>query len=152
MMKSIDIDIKKLEDKKEVLLDKLLEGAITNDMFNSKNAELENNISQLTIDKNQLNAYEKDSLEFIRFGIHILKNLGEFFEKATVNTKQKLLSSIFNKKLVFDGEKYRTPILNRGLELITRSINTLEVVKNKNERQSFDYLPLCTRSGNYLDS
>ena len=57
-------------------------------------------------------------------------------------------SSIFNKKLVFDGEKYRTPILNRGLELITRSINTLEVVKNKNERQPFDYLPLCTRSGN----
>ena len=38
-MKSIDIDIKKLEDKKEVLLDKLLEGAITNDMFNSKNEE-----------------------------------------------------------------------------------------------------------------
>ncbi len=34
MMKSIDINIKKLEDKKEVLLDKLLEGAITNDMFN----------------------------------------------------------------------------------------------------------------------
>jgi site-specific DNA recombinase len=148
MMKSIDINIKKFEDKKEVLLDKLLEVAITNDMFNSKNAELENKISQLIIDKNQLNDYEKDSLEFIRFGIHILKNLGEFFEKATVNTKQKLLSSIFNKKLVFDGEKYRTPILNRGLELITRSINALEVVKNKNERQSFDYLPLCTRSGN----
>ena len=148
MMKSIDINIKKLEDKKEVLLDKLLEGAITNDMFNSKNADLENKISQLIIDKNQLNDYEKDSLEFISFGIHILKNLGEFFAKATVNTKQKLLSSIFNKKLVFDGEKYRTPILNRGLELITRSINALEVVKNKNERQPFDYLPLCTRSGN----
>ena len=49
MMKSIDINIKKLEDKKEVLLDKLLEGAITNDMFNSKNADLENKISQLII-------------------------------------------------------------------------------------------------------
>ena len=95
-----------------------------------------------------MKTYKKDSLEFISFGIHILKNLGEFFAKATVNTKQKLLSSIFNKKLVFDGENYRTPILNRGLELITRSINALEVVKNKNERQPFGYLPLCTRSGN----
>jgi len=30
------------------------------------------------------------------------------------------------------------------------TINTLEAVKNKNERQPFDYLPLCTRSGNDL--
>ena len=56
-------------------------------MCYSKNEELENKISQLNIDKNPLNDYEKDTLEFISFGIHILKNLGKFFEKATVNTK-----------------------------------------------------------------
>ena len=46
--------------------------------------------------------------------------------------------------MVFDNEKYRTPILNKGIELISQSISVLEGFKNKNERQSFDYLPLCT--------
>ena len=83
--------------------------------------------------------------------IYNLEKIGLLLEKSTVNTKQKLLSSIFNEKLVFDEEKYQTPILNKGLELITISINTLEVVKNKNERLSFDNLPLCTPDGSLLE-
>ena len=81
------------------------------------------------------------------FGIPVINNIGNFFEKATVNTKQKLISSIFKEKLVFVNEKYRTPILNKGIELISQSFSVLEGFKNKNERQSFDYLPLCTRDG-----
>jgi hypothetical protein len=58
-----------------------------------------------------------------------------------------MLSSIFKQKLVFEDEKYRTPILNKGIELISKSISLLQDYKNKNERQSYDYLPLCTRDG-----
>ncbi len=36
-------------------------------------------------------------------------------------------------------------------KLITLSINALEVVKNKNERQPFDYLPLCTQDDSVLE-
>ena len=86
-------------------------------------------------------------MEFIKFGIYVIKNIGNFFEKATVNTKQKLISSIFKEKLVFDNEKYRTPILNKGIEIISQSISVLEGFKNKNGRLSFDNLPLCTRDG-----
>ena len=86
-------------------------------------------------------------MEFIRFGIHIIKNIGTFFEKATINTKQKLISSIFKEKLIFNGERYRTPIFNKGVELISQIINVLDSLKNKNERLSFDNLPLCTRDG-----
>ena len=31
------------------------------------------------------------------------------------------------------------------------TINTLEAVKNKNERQPFDYLPLCTQDDSVLE-
>ena len=86
-------------------------------------------------------------MEFIKFGIHVIKNIGNFFEKAKVNTKQKLISSIFKEKLVFDNEKYRTPTLNKGVELISKSISLLEGLENKNGRLSFDNLPLCTRDG-----
>ena len=90
-------------------------------------------------------------MEFIKFGIHIIKNIGTFFEKATINTKQKLISSIFKEKLVFNGERYQTPILNKGVELISKSISVLESLKNKNGRLSFDNLPLCTQEESVLE-
>ena len=72
-----------------------------------------------------------------------------FKNKASVSTKQKILSSIFKEKLVFEDKKYRTPILNKGIELISKIISVLQAYANKNERQSYDYLPLSTRSGTW---
>ena len=57
------------------------------------------------------------------------------------------LDDQIDQKLIFEDKKYRTPILNKGIELISKSISVLQVYENKNERQSYDYLPLCTRSG-----
>ena len=146
-LKSTDINIKKTKSRKEMLLNKSLDGIIDDETFKAKNKELSDEIDKLEYERGQINNYEKDSMEFIKFGIHIIKNVGTFFEKATINTKQKLISSIFKEKLVFNGEKYRTPILNKGVELISKSISILEGLKNKNERLSFDNLPLCTRDG-----
>jgi site-specific DNA recombinase len=147
VLKSTDISIKKTKSRKEMLLNKSLDGIIDDETFKAKDKELSNEIDRLKYERGQINNYEKDSMEFIKFGIHILKNIGTFFEKATINTKQKLISSIFKEKLVFNGERYRTPILNKGVELISQSIRILEGLENKNERLSFDNLPLCTRDG-----
>jgi site-specific DNA recombinase len=147
VLKSTDISIKKTKNRKEMLLNKSLDGIIDDETFKAKDKELSNEIDRLKYERGQINNYEKDSMEFIRFGIHIIKNIGTFFEKATINTKQKLISSIFKEKLIFNGERYRTPIFNKGVELISQSISVLDSLKNKNERLSFDNLPLCTRDG-----
>ena len=44
---------------------------------------------------------------------------------------QNLLSSIFKKKLEFDGKKYRTPILKEGINYIYQKINELKEIENK---------------------
>ena len=147
VLKSTDISIKKTKSRKEMLLNKSLDGIIDDETFKAKNKELSDEIEKLKYERGQINNYEKDSMEFIKFGIHIIKNVGTFFEKATINTKQKLISSVFKEKLVFNGERYRTPILNKGVELISKSISELEGLENKNGRLSFDNLPLCTRDG-----
>ena len=151
VLKSTDINIKKTKSRKEMLLNKSLDGIIDDETFKAKNKELSDEIDKLEYERGQINNYEKDSMEFIRFGIHIIKNIGTFFEKATINTKQKLISSIFKEKLIFNGERYRTPILNKGVELISQSISVLDSLKNKNERLSFDNLPLCTQDESVLE-
>ena len=147
ILKSTDISIKKARNRKKALLIKSLDGIIDDETFKSNNKELSDEIDKLTYERGQINNYEKDSMEFIKFGVHIIKNVGTFFEKSTINTKHKLISSIFKEKLVFNGERYRTPKLNKGVELISKSISVLEGLENKNGRLSFDNLPLCTRDG-----
>lgn len=146
-IKKIDDKITKLKNRKDILLDRYLDGHIDNDTYNSKSSELSHQINDLVFDKNQLDQYEKDEIEYIDFGIYMVKHLGTLYDKGSLPIKQKLLSSIFKEKLVFDGEKYRTPKLNKGIELITSSIKGLESIGNKNGRPSFDNLPLSTRGG-----
>ena len=95
----------------------------------------------------KLNDFEKETEEFISFGIHMINNLGDLYKTSNVQIKQKLLSSILKEKLVFEGDKYRTLKLNKGIELIVMNINKLEQIKNKNGRLSFDNIPLSTRGG-----
>lgn len=128
-------------------MDKFIDEAISKDVYSQKDIELSNELVDLKNQINQLNDYEKDTKKFIDYGLYLLKNLGSFFNKASVSTKQKMLSSIFKQKLIFEDKKYRTPILNKGIELISKNINVLQAYKNKNERQSYDYLPLCAQGG-----
>ena len=146
-LKSLGVKIAMLTRRKNALLDRNLDGIISNDEFKIKNIELDEQIHKLSKESSQLENYNIETMHFVNFGIHLIQNIGNFFEKSNTLTKTMLLSSIFNEKLVFEDNKYRTPTLNKGLELICRNIKALERVKNKNGRLSFDNIPLSTRGG-----
>ena len=140
--------INNLKVKDKLLLNKLIEDIIDNDTYKSAKKELNENLLHLEAEKQKLETKGTDNTaDFINFGIYALENLGDFYSKADVFTKQKILCSIFGSKLIFENKKYRTPILNKGFDFIYQNISDLGGYKNKNGRQSFDNLPLCTRDG-----
>lgn len=147
LIKNINEKIILLKKRKSHLLDKYIDGHIDNEAYKLKNEEIISSIKQFETDKLKLNDFEKETEEFISFGIHLINNLGDFYKTSNVQIKQKLLSSILKEKLVFEGDKYRTLKLNKGIELIVMNINKLEQIKNKNGRLSFDNIPLSTRGG-----
>ena len=59
----------------------------------------------------------------------------EFYERAEVDAKQKLLSSIFPEKLTFDGEKCRTPRVNEVLRLTLLNDNSENILENNHSSQ-----------------
>ena len=150
-LKSLEEKINKLEKRKNALLDRNLDGIISNEEFKIKNIELDEQIHKLKKEISQLENYNTETMEFVNFGIHLIQNIGKFFEKSDMTTKTMLLSSIFNEKLVFEDNKYRTPVLNKGLELICRNIRALDSIKNKNGRLSFDNIPLSTQDDSVLE-
>lgn len=69
----------------------------------------------------------------LTYGLNLIANLGEFFKQASVETKVKLIGSIFNEEIEFDGKNYRTNSINRFLDYIYSNISELQ---GKNETDS----------------
>jgi site-specific DNA recombinase len=59
-------------------------------------------------------------MTYIDFGLELLLNLDKYFLSSPIEIQQKLISSVFPEKLIFDGENYRTTRKNELLELLTR--------------------------------
>ena len=69
----------------------------------------------------------------LRYSLNLVTNLGEFFKQASVETKVKLIGSIFNAEIEFDGKNYRTNSVNKFLDYIYSNIKDLQ---RKNEMGS----------------
>lgn len=147
LLKKNETEIKKIKVKNRALLDRLLEGTIDNKTYTEAKLRFDKDIFELEREKSQLLKHNKDVMTFVQFGINLFKNLSIFFKKASVSTKQKILSSILSEKLVFEKGKYRTPKLSKGFEFIYQNIKELSVIKQKNERLSYDNLPFSTEGG-----
>ena len=78
-----------------------------------------------------LNDYQKDLSEYINYGLKLMQNLETLFEQSNVNVKNKLLSSIFDEKIEFDGQKYRTPKFKKGFGFIYQKVSELQVLKKE---------------------
>ena len=61
----------------------------------------------------------------------MLQNLNEVYDKLDVNGKGKLIGSIFDEKLVFLKNKYRTPKLKDGAAFIFNNNKALQSLKTK---------------------
>ena len=130
-IKRVKSEIYKLEDTKDKLLIKLLDSVIKDEVYTKHIKNIDKELTKKRNELVNLNDYQKDLSEYINYGLKLIQNLETLFELSNVNIKNKLLSSIFKEKIVFDGIKYRTPILKEGIGFIYSKINELERFKNK---------------------
>ena len=130
-IKRVKSEIEDLELKKDKLLDKLLDEVISDDLFKKHTKNIEKELTEKRNELSNLNDYQKDLSEYINYGLKLMQNLETFFEQSDVHIKNKLMSSIFEEKIEFDGVKYRTPIFKDGFRFIYSKINELESIANK---------------------
>ncbi len=93
--------------------------------------QLDDQIEQANSQISQLKQTDSGIEDFIPFGIALLTNLEAVFEKASVETKHQLLSSILAEKLELKAGKYRTPVFKEGFDLIFQSVSQLQDEKPK---------------------
>ena len=67
----------------------------------------------------------------IRFGVSLLTNLGEYFIKALVELKHKMIGLFFPEKLFYENGNYRTTKKNQVLDLIYLLSSEIDKGKTK---------------------
>lgn len=100
-----DYQIIKNEGKKKI---DVLELELQNQQLNRKNSDIKNKLDQV---------------------LNILPNLNQIYTKGDDNTKKELMCSIFNEKLEFDENAFRTPQLNSALSSILLINSSLQSKK-----------------------
>ncbi len=146
-IKLVESEIIKLEDRKQKLLSKLLEEVIEDDAYKKHNIKLNNELSEKKLTLKSLNNFQKDLSEYIEFGLSLIQNLDVLFEQANISIKNKLMSSIFEEKIEFDGEKYRTPMFKEGFQYIYNNIKELEVLETKKGDELSNISPFVLEAG-----
>jgi hypothetical protein len=117
--------------KKSTLVDKLMNEVVDDATFQLGSTMLNEEETKIQLSLDELGDYNHDMKDYISFGAFVLQNLEEVYSISSVAMKQKLLSSILEEKLTFDGEMYRTPKLKEGFAYIYKNIKELERTKTK---------------------
>ena len=130
-MRSLKSKIKKLEEMQNNVEDKYFEGQIDTETYCNAKKRYAARINKLVVKNTELENHESNFIRYMNYGFSLLKDLDEYYLKANVEVKQKLISSIFPEKLIYEDKKYRTSQINEALSLLTSNINNLGGAKNK---------------------
>ena len=113
-----------------------------------------NGITDLLNRKAELEAKDSNFMQYVNYGFSLLKNLDKYYLKSNIAVKQKIISSIFPEKLIYQDKKYRTTEINEALSLLTNNINRLGLPINRkaiiSNGSSYKALPVDEISNNLL--
>jgi len=109
----------------------MLDGEITSNDFKEMRIEIENKITQLTVELNKINAGIQNLDSKIEQVIELFSNLENAYQQKDVAIKKRIVSSIFPSKLIFDNKKVRTLKMNRVISLICSNDMALKEWKKR---------------------
>ncbi|MHB8260452.1 MAG: recombinase family protein [Bacteroidia bacterium] len=119
----------------------MLDGEINPTEYKEMKIKLEDDLGRLSSEevkiKNNHGNYEKH----IDTCVWIMKNLDKYYDVADTPTKQRIIGSIFDEKLVFEKDKCRTTLINEVAMQICRKERGSE--GSKKRKHTFDSVLSC---------
>ena len=82
----------------------------------------------------------------LKYAMSLIDNLDRYILDAPVEVKFKLIGSMFDGKIEFDGKSYRTNSYNKVLELIYEQTNELRGGENRKEDSQIENPQFSTRT------
>jgi site-specific DNA recombinase len=122
VIKKLDAAIEKNNVRLDILKDKFVDGELSKEEYQQFKQKYEAEKYRLTGEKEELKNFNKGFLAQLDYCMVLVQNLPKFYEKSSIDGKQRLIGSIFTGNLIFKNKKVRTTRVNDAVSLIT-SIN-----------------------------
>ena len=124
-LRKLQDEVSSLEKRLNNIEDKFLDGDIDKDTFHRMKGRTESEMNTLKRKIETIQSCKKSLTPQLNYSFSLLNNLDRVFLEAPVETKIKMLGSMFPEKIEFDGSKYRTASYNKVLDLIYQDTNKL---------------------------
>ena len=132
-MEKIQKEIAKLKQRIKNGKDLMLDGEISASEYKEMKYEIEEKMEKLSAEETKLLHGIENHNGLIDDSLDIVQNLDKYYVTKGTEVKQRIVSSIFPEKLVFENKKYRTHKVNEGILLLCRNSKAFEGIKKNKQ-------------------
>jgi site-specific DNA recombinase len=111
--------------------DLMLDGEFSASDYKEMRSEIENEIHKLECQRVSINQSIENHDSKIDACLDLLLNLDKYYQSRATDIKQRIICSIFPEKLIFENNTFRTPRINRVVELICNKQAACDGIKKK---------------------
>ncbi len=119
----IEDEIRQIELRIRNTEDNLADSRIDVSTFNNSINRYKNMITSLRAELTACKDTGSDYSRYLKKGLDLLSNMGEYYSKADIEDRRKLIGSTFPGNLIFSKEKCRTANINKAILLIMNADN-----------------------------
>jgi site-specific DNA recombinase len=131
-MNLINREIEKQKQRIQNAKSLMLDGEFSANEFKEIRIEIEEKITKLTCELSRLNSGMQNLDTKLAGCVELLSDIDKYYEQRDVATKQKIVSSIFPAKLIYDKKIVRTLHVNRVVSLICSNNRASRFRKKEN--------------------
>ncbi len=147
LIKEIDSQIASWEKRQEAIELKYMDDEIDTNTYKNLKIKIENELNDLHKKRIELGADKATFNNQLTYSASLLLNMYGYYKSADIDTRQRLISSIFAEKLIFDGKNYRTNKMNELLSILTSNSNDFEKSENKKADRHAGFLTFAPSPG-----
>ena len=130
-LRNYEKKIKTIDNRLQNLIDTYLDSNIRQDIYDKAQLRYENEKSDIIEEISKIKRTRSDIYNIVNYGIKFFEEIHNQYVKHDVEIKHRIIGSIFNNNLLFDGKSYRTPIRMPYLSLLFNNINEFGEVNKK---------------------
>ena len=101
--------------------DLMLDGEFSAGEYKTMKLEIEEDLAKLDREEMQIREGIENYDSKIDDCLDVLTNVDKYFIAKNTDVKQKIVGSMFPEKLVFENNEYRTPKLNKAVEILCKT-------------------------------
>ena len=99
----------------------MLDGEFSAGEYKTMKLEIEEDLAKLDREEMQIREGIENYDSKIDDCLDVLTNVDKYFIAKNTDVKQKIVGSMFPEKLVFENNEYRTPKLNKAVEILCKT-------------------------------